>query len=1273
MDKEHLRELLSSQFDEQKWRGVLSTVFGARQLLGEPVSVTSRLQGPYAAKIDQALDLGRLHTADGKELGLYHLVVQPATHLEQNRAGLRNLLNGLIQQGLDGALVVFEQGSLWRLSLIAETLSLTPQGTIDRQRTPPRRFTYLLGEGRHVRTATDRLAALPQRPGLDHLLNAFSVETLTKDFYRELSDWYFWALGEIEFPADAEPDREKRHATALIRLITRMMFVWFLKEKGLVSPALFDKAELDQVLNYSDSTGSTYYKAILQNLFFATLSTPVDQRKYVNRQTANQHLIRYKRFLKNVNAFEAILDNIPFLNGGLFENLDREDRKTGQRIFIDCFSNHGDNEYLLKVPDYLFFNTGTFADLSAVYDDKKKKQTQVRGLIDILKNYNFTLEENTPLDQEVALDPEMLGKVFENLLAAFNPETQLTARKQTGSFYTPREIVDYMVDECLIAYLRKQFVGQVSYAELGTPQTSLFGNEARSGQLALIQTVQEPLPDSDIEQKLRDLLSYSDAQPFTRPEDCDRLISALDNLTVFDPACGSGAFPMGVLQKMVHVLSKLDKENARWRSRQLQKMEIEVSRDSGKASEIKDPDAREAALGVLKKRRQEVLDAFDKNELNYARKLFLIQNCIYGVDIQPIAIQITKLRFFISLMVDQKDQPNEVNRGIQPLPNLEFKLVAANTLIKPPQGDSVEEGIFSNQRDFFTTEMERLHGKYYSASDPDTKKRLRKEIEKLVDDFKDRKIDAIKKKVSHEDDRAVSALKQKYQQHIQQLEWNIQLWDSYRNLFSHDAVGFFDPRYFFPKIKEGFDIVIGNPPYLRLQGVQASNPGLVDYAKKYYTSASKGNWDLYVLFTEAGYNFLKPGGMLAYIQPHKFFQADFGEGIRKFIAEAKSLYKIVNFGSEQVFSSATNYTCLFFMEKKKRKSFAYVDASNIREWLNAPHQAPVFTLEQPAKDQKWTFTDARTQRLLEKLKTQPLTLGAVTQKIFVGLQTSADNIYVLEVLEEGTDSVKVFSKALNREIQIEKGLVKPFLMGKDVKRYQQPVARNVVIFPYQIRDGKASLYTQQELETRFPMGWAYLLELKAELEGREHGRFVETWWQFSRPQNMAEFQATKIMTRDIANQPEFTLDEGRHYHTTTVYSFVFRHNRTESPSYWLGILNSRLFWFFIQATGNVLRGGFFRFKTEYMKPFPVVGINSIEAQASNLHDNISTLAARVLQRSRQQEDTSKDEARINAWVFRMYGFTEVEMLEVLQSIPEVNEKERRDIQYFYNEPDSARP
>jgi type I restriction-modification system DNA methylase subunit len=254
-----------------------------------------------------------------------------------------------------------------------------------------------------------------------------------------------------------------------IRLITRLIFVWFIKEKGLLPDDLFNKARLDLLLNYGDPNDSAYYKAILQNLFFATLNQEMntpdkrDNRKFRHKAAKtggrDQHYMihnvyRYERYFKNPAQALALFSTIPFLNGGLFECLDKADPDDPQKILrIDGFSNRPDNE--LVVPDFLFFAGEQEVDLNQVYGTTNRRY-KVRGLINILDSYKFTITENTPIEEEIALDPELLGKVFENLLAAYNPETETTARKQTGSFYTPREIVNYMVDESLIAYLESK-------------------------------------------------------------------------------------------------------------------------------------------------------------------------------------------------------------------------------------------------------------------------------------------------------------------------------------------------------------------------------------------------------------------------------------------------------------------------------------------------------------------------------------------------------------------------------------------------------------------------------------------------------------------------------------------------------------------------------------------------------------------------------------------------------------------------------------------------
>ncbi|MEK0182777.1 transposase, partial [Microcoleus anatoxicus] len=300
---------------------------------------------------------------------------------------------------------------------------------------------------------------------------------LNKRFFKEVANWYFWAVQNVTLPQsntgfqpvnNQEEHRQDACATFIIRLITRLIFVWFLKEKRLLPDDLFNYQMVQELIKSTKSEESTYYKAILQNLFFATLNqemnTPSkpDNRKFRNKakqaggrdQNYMVHNVyRYEDYFHDSQAILRLFDNIPFLNGGLFECLDKPDGDNPKQIIrIDGFSDRKDN--LLNVPNFLFFNESEEVDLNDVYGTKNKHY-RVRGLINIFHSYKFTITENTPIEEEIALDPELLGKVFENLLAAYNPETNTTARKQTGSFYTPREIVDYMVDEALIAYLEK--------------------------------------------------------------------------------------------------------------------------------------------------------------------------------------------------------------------------------------------------------------------------------------------------------------------------------------------------------------------------------------------------------------------------------------------------------------------------------------------------------------------------------------------------------------------------------------------------------------------------------------------------------------------------------------------------------------------------------------------------------------------------------------------------------------------------------------------------
>ncbi|MBN1364697.1 MAG: Eco57I restriction-modification methylase domain-containing protein, partial [Syntrophaceae bacterium] len=689
------------------------------------------------------------------------------------------------------------------------------------------------------------------------------TKELNKKFYRELSAWYFYAKSQVIFADDVEKDADKRNSINLIRLITRLIFVWFVKEKGLVSEELFDEDFLKSILNYSDKTGSTYYKAILQNLFFATLNLEMnkdkpDSRKFVEREDgfhSDQHLqpaYRYARFFKEPDKALILFENIPFLNGGLFENLDFETEENGKRVIkrIDCFSDHPQNETRLKVPDELFFSDLQKVDLSAVYEDKKKRSEEFRGIINIFKRYKFTIEENTPIEEEIALDPELLGKVFENLLASYNPETHTTARKATGSFYTPREIVNYMVDESLVAYLESQLKEQIP----------------------------ELKEMSDLGGLIRDTLSYTEKEhPFTKAEEVDALINAIDNCKILDPACGSGAFPMGILHKLVYLLHKLDPQNEKWMNRQIERVKNAIR----EAEKAEDTAIREHLIQDLEKNIESIEDAFLNNELDYGRKLYLIENCIYGVDIQPIAIQIAKLRFFISIVIDQKIDPVKPNLNIRALPNLETKFVAANTLIgleKPAQ-----VSLRNCEIDRLENELKEVRKNHFSARSRKEKNRLRHLDEKLRNQI-----------------ATLLVADGWYDKSARQLA----NWNPYDQ---NTSATFFDPEWMFGII-EGFDIVIGNPPYINIKrGIEE-----IQFYQEKYKSA-RGQFDLFSLFIEQGLS--QSNNVLTYIVPKPFINNENYQTIREIVLE-HSLNNVV-IGSN-VFESAGVESCVFVLSRKIR-------------------------------------------------------------------------------------------------------------------------------------------------------------------------------------------------------------------------------------------------------------------------------------------------------------------------------------------------------------------
>ena len=714
------------------------------------------------------------------------------------------------------------------------------------------------------------MTAEEQPKNFDGLLEAWlarlGTEELNKKFYQELFAWFKWAVKEATFPTDK--NRSLDPEEHVIRLITRLLFVWFIKEKGLVAEELFNETQVSPLLkNYDRDTGDSYYRVVLQNLFFATLNTEIEKREFSqggNSVHRNFSLYRYEDQMLDPDKLLRLFAQTPFINGGLFDCLDSF-KATGDGGYrIDCFS---DKHYTkLSIPDRLFF------------DD--------RGLIPLLEHYKFTVEENTPIEQDVALDPELLGKVFENLLAEYNPQAGVTAQKQTGSYYTRRIIVDYMVDEALVAVLSQKC------------------NVTKDWLRSLLDYAQT----SDNGKKWSD-----------NPE-ADSIVEVISQLKIMDPAVGSGAFPMGILHKLTLALRRLDPDNNRWEQLQQDR----AGKRAEAAFKISNQQEREVELA-------EISDTFERyRDSDFGRKLYLIQNGIFGVDIQPVACQIAKLRFFISLAIEQEPtQEADNNFGIKPLPNLETRFVTANTLI----GLQLSEARSLLQDDAvqqLLKEIEVIREKHVLANNRGQKLRLEAQEEDLHKQLEE-ELEIQRRKWVENQQREIEQKAARLPKLEQRKKWRAEEQKKYRwrkKKFDSDfeyarkiiswkpydqnaSADFFDPEWMFG-IRDGFDITIGNPPYVRADSgdKHLKMRQKIEDSNQYETLWEK--WDLYIPFIERSYKLLKPGGFTTLIVSDAYCHSKYAQKSQNYFLKNSRILRLDFFSKIKIFDAGIrNITYLF--------------------------------------------------------------------------------------------------------------------------------------------------------------------------------------------------------------------------------------------------------------------------------------------------------------------------------------------------------------------------
>jgi len=942
---------------------------------------------------------------------------------------------------------------------------------------------------------------------------------LNKRFYQEVSYWYLWAKNhaEVKLPKDVDATSDEQRSIFFIRLLTRLIFCWFLQEKGLIPRRLFQAQYVREFLKDSSPEAGTYYQAVLQNLFFATLNREKEKRGFRDKKTTGRFdknrgvttLYRYEDLLSDKAALLKLFDTVPFVNGGLFDCLDDVYRKAEglPSVRLDGFSDNPRES--LTLPNELFFGREQHVDLSHEFDDKRKDDVSVRPFIEILSRYKFTVEENTPLEQEIALDPELLGKVFENLLASYNDDTKTIARKKVGAFYTPRDVVRYMVDESLIFH----------FASV--------------------------VPES----KLRRLLA-DQAESSLTPVEVEKLIAAIEKTRILDPACGSGAFPMGALNRLVHMLSILDPNNASWKRRQREA----ALRDRERAEAMEETESREAAIRGVDTRLEDIEKSFDTtfHDLDYARKLYLIENSIFGVDIQPIACQIAKLRFFISLLVDQKS-----DKYLRPLPNLETRIVAADTLVPVEKVKGYQLFLGADQVERLRESLRSVRHQHFNARTPEAKQRF-KELD-----------ETIRAQLSEELER------------LGMPNSTARLLATWNPYDQNSHASFFDPEWMFSlstKDFSGFDIVIGNPPYVKQQKLQEQKPNL----KKSY-SCFTGTADLYVYFYERGLQLLTNGGIFTFITSNKWMRTGYGQRLRELIKAHTRIISLIDFGDAEIFD-AIAYPCIIILANAQTPSTHSFRAMN---WLEdrwsiddvSRHLAgdtfPM--LQADLAGETWRLESKEKLMLLERISAVGIPLGDILgEDLYRGVTTGLNDAFVVD--SETRDR-------LVDEDPSSEELLKPYLRGRDIDRWKINFADLYLIFTRRGIDIKRYPAIHKHLK-RFreqlepcPDGW------DAKKNGEWKGRKAGTYKWFEVQDNIAywqQFERPKILSTKVSLKPTFALENANCYVGNTSYILP-----TNDGPFLLAILNSVLAEFYSRNIFVEKQNGYYEVQPEALKRFPI--------------------------------------------------------------------------------------
>lgn len=782
-----------------------------------------------------------------------------------------------------------ENEKAYRISYVKYDKKVNENLEVKKDLSDPKRFTYLLGEGAKVKTAQSRLNK-EAFSSVKKIEEAFSVEPVNKEFYKGIK------ISFDKIYKNVLKNFENEENAASDRLLSAKEFSLRFLGRALFCWFLREKdlipKEIFDFINIDETkTKDNYYKEVLEELFFNILNVKMEERKIES---------------KIINKYEK---QIPFLNGGLF--LKKEE------------------DYKVKTID----------------------NEIIKELFEFFEKYNFTVDESAPFDIEISIDPEMLGRIFENLLAEINPESSASARKETGSFYTPREIVDYMVCESIKLYLYKK-----------------------------TQNVK-----SD---KIDNIFSVNEESDFSN-EERNEILNAIHEMKILDIACGSGAFPMGILNRVFNIIDKLDSNHEFYK-------EFLLKNIKGQA-------------------REEFKKLYQANKFNYAYKLDMLQRMIHGVDIQPIAIEISRLRAFLSLIVDEEKESGHENLGIKALPNLEFNFISANSLISLEHKEKEQKEFSDETTEGIIKRMRNIADGYFNADTVEKKIRIKMEFESLMGGIENNSRDILE--LDAED-------KKKF------LSWNP---------FENKSTDFFDSEIQFGT--KFFDIVIGNPPYIQIQTMSKS---IKDNYKNAGFKSFASTGDIYQLFYEKSLNLLDKNGVASLITSNKWMRAGYGASTREYFYNNANVFKIIDLGAGRFSSATVDVNIIFYgrILQDKIEGERLFDAVNYKDDLEYLNLIRIRTQEIYNRDaeektallyevvtanlgKEWVIMNKVERSIFEKINKHKA-LKDWDIQINFGIKTGFNEAFIID--EETKNK-------LIKEDKKSEQLIKPLIRGRDIKRY----------------------------------------------------------------------------------------------------------------------------------------------------------------------------------------------------------------------------------------------